>query len=335
MAMNSFAATETSPGVGTAPWLVAGAAVLAVAAGIKYARAKDIDPRLLEASLLPYCHDIVEAMGEQTYAVVGGVAIDGFNHEDTVIDATGRRFTLKDSFDTPLLRATNHTVRDYDIFTLNRGNDHRLAALSKPDQVAKKQSIQAQAARRAQAHAQPAPKISVFSFDETSSLFHTATMVDDEGRVTLRQGFTEQLLPETVMETWEMVLPDGLSVSVLNPWEQYWRSMVRFSSGMKTKDGVKLNSMLHRLRDTPGLAELEYSDLCKTYETFYQEMLAGNSLAALTEEINTTARDWRRIGKVSILAAARKVLSVGEKNKLASFVVQRAPEFFDRFVGGS
>lgn len=333
--MNSLEANESPEGVGKAPLLLGGVVALVSVAALKYSRGVEPSQELRAASLLPYCEDIVTALSDEDYAIVGGLAIDAFNHEASDVLPDQSSIIVSKTFDSRLLRETNWSVRDYDIFPLPRNPDGSFQVLSAAEQLEIKQRILVGAEQRAHDLQQPTPEMAVFSFDTKASLFHTATMVNDDGRVSLRQGHVEQTLPADAMRTWTLNLPSGLQTKVLNPWEQYWRSMVRFSSGMKTKDREKLDTMLQKLRATPGLAEMEDEPLCEAYRTYHERMLAGNSPAAVATELRAVGKQLRRLKETTVLALASTTLGIGEKNRFISKLVQNKPTIFNHFIGGN
>lgn len=301
---------------------------IAVAAHVK---GREKNSELKNASLLPYCEDISQSLAGYEYAVVGGLPIDAFNHEDSVIDPENRSITVSEKFDAKLLRG-NGTVRDYDIFVLG-GEDGEFQTASEETLGELKSKVRGSMAERADQNGHPTPIVSTFSFDGGSGLFHTATILDDDGRLRLAHGDSERDLPDDALQTWDLNFPDGTSIKILNPWEQYWRSVVRFASGPKTKDLDKLGTMLDKLKSTPDLEEQESDDLCQTYATHYQAMLRGNSRNALNAAWSAPERDYRRVADVGSLALARRLLTVGQRSQRITHLVQALPNVFDRFVG--
>jgi hypothetical protein len=156
----------------------------------------------------------------------------------------------------------------------------------------------------------------------------------EDGRASLQHGDSAQELPDDALQTWTLAFPSGLKVKIFSPWEQYWRSIVRFASGPKTKDLGKLGEMLEKLQATPGLAEQEDSELCRAYSDHYGAMLRGNSRNALNAEWEAPQRDVGRVAKVGTMALARRVLTVGQRYDSITQLVQALPNVFDRFVGG-
>lgn len=312
-----------------APWIAGGVGVGAVAAAYLIVREKN--RQLRDASLLPYCQDIAENLGRHEYAVVGGLPIDAFNHKDSVVDPANRLIEVSENFETKLLRK-NGTVRDYDIFVLGKA-DRDFQSADEETLGELKSKVRQSMAERAEQQGHPTPIVSTFSFDKGSGLFHTATILDGEGKLTLAHGDSDEELPEDALQTWDLVFPDGTSIKILNPWEQYWRSVVRFASGPKAKDLDKLGTMLTKLKSIPGLAEQEHGDLCQTYTEHYQSMMRGNSRNALNAEWNSPDRDWGRVAEVGSLVLARRVLEVGQKSERITQAVQALPNVFDRFVG--
>jgi hypothetical protein len=287
-------------------------------------------------SLLPYADDVREVLGTHNYnyAVVGGLPIDAFNQSESTIDTANRAIIVPCSFDTPLLRS-NLTPRDYDIFLLGDAATQNFSMASPETLKSIKHSLEQSAGKRAQSNRQPQPVMSVFTFDGHNSLFHTATKLQPDGSVTLSQGFVDQTLPDNALETWDLVLPHGTVVKILSPWEQYWRSMTRFPSGIKPKDTPKLNQMLHKLRSTPGLSAEECAPLAQAYSSYYTAMLEGNSIAALRQEWHTHPRNSARIAALAKLSTARTVLDYGGRVPALQVLVQSAPVVFDYFSGGS
>lgn len=312
-----------------APWVAGGAGVGVVA--VAYLIVRERNRQLQDASLLPYCEDIAQSLEGHEYAVVGGLPIDAFNHEESIVDSETHSITVSESFETKLLRK-NGTVRDYDIFVLGR-SDGGFEAADTETLGELKATVRQNMAERAANQGHPTPIVSTFSFDKKAGLFHTATILDSEGKLTLAHGESERELPEDSLQTWDLNFPDGTSIKILNPWEQYWRSVVRFASGPKDKDLDKLGAMLAKLRSSPGLSEQEHGDLCQTYEKHYRTMLRGNSRNALNTEWDAADRDWNRVAEVGSLVVARRILEVGQKSERITQLVQALPTVFDRFVG--
>jgi hypothetical protein len=312
---------------------VAGLAVAVVGAGVHLSSRREIEPALRGASLLPYCEDIVtEIMPSHDAVIVGGLAIDAFNYKYSVIDVDKRSITVDSGFESLLLRK-NGTVRDYDVLVIGRDELGRPRRL--PDETQKKLKERTDAAtkKRAQSLNQPAPIMSIFSFDDHRSLPRSATIVSGDGRISMEHGFVSQLLPETAMDKWSLTLPEGITINILNPWEQYWRSMVRFSSGMKNKDAEKIGLMLKRLQSTDGLAEMENQELSSAYRSFHDQMLAQNSLTAVMESLQAPNRDWEHTLKLGELVVTSKVMAFGQKFETVNRIVQGTPKVFNSFVG--
>jgi hypothetical protein len=335
-AMNSLE-LEANEGVGNKkPWLIGSVAALALGAVISSKLKPEISDELRAASLLPYCEDIVEVLNSpdatKGYALVGGLPIDAFNHPDSLVDVNERIINVSANFDTLLIR-DNGSTRDFDNLLLFEDEEDNFRYATKDELDKIKAELEEKAIKRAAANNQPSPEMSVFSFDTKTSLFHTATMLDEDGRIMLRQGLSEYPLPEDSLQTWDMLFPSGQRIKVLNPWEQYWRSMTRFPSGMKHKDLDKLTKMHEKLMATPGLAEMEYSKLCLSYNNYLDRMVRGNSFKALAEEALSVDRQMSRIGKLGLIVTARTFLEVGEKNQFLSKFVQQTPQLFNAFVG--
>lgn len=314
------------------PWLVGGAAILATVGVYAVAKKPKIDERLYGESLLPYSHDIAEVLtGEHEAIVVGGLAIDAFNHPSSVIDADARTITVSPDFESPLLRS-NGTVRDYDILVFDKDEQGRFTRIPDDERTNLKRQLVTAASDRAQQLGHPTPEMSLFSFDTHANLVHSATVVSADGTLYLEHGYVQQPLPDSSMQTWTLQLPDGAQVSVLNPWEQYWRSVVRFCSGIKVKDTEKLDTMLQKLRSTEGLAEQEKSPLNLAYQIFDGRMRFQNSAESVVETFYLDERNIAKMAKLSTLALASTVIGIGQQSKAINRIVQGAPTFFDRFV---
>jgi hypothetical protein len=335
--MNSLG-FEADQGVGNKkPWVVGGIAALALSGLVLKQKLKyEISDDLRQSSLLPYCEDIAEVFNVESdtkgYAVVGGLPIDAFNHPETIIDAQAKTIKVSGNFDSKLIRENNST-RDFDILLLYKDENGKFRLASQDEEIEAEEALDNSANARASINNQPRPEMSLFNFAINTSLFNTATMLNEEGKVTLKQGYSESALPDIALETWEMVLANGSRIKILNPWEQYWRSMTRFPSGVKTKDIAKLTQMHQKLIDTPGMAEMENSSLCMSYSNYLDRMLEGNSFAALLKEIKSEDRQIGRIGKLCLLATARTVLANGEKNPVLSKFVQQSPDLFNSLIG--
>jgi len=331
--MKSIELPDQSRGVGDylKPIAVGGLGLAALGTSV-YLHFKEIDPVLKAASILPYCEDISNELdGDYEAVVVGGLPIDAINDETSVINAKARTITVSDVFRSPLLRK-NGTVRDFDILVFYRDDTSGFVRLSDETVDTMKSRVAEAAGKRSRNNNLPVPDMSLFSFESHDSLVHSATIATEDGRLVLEQGYVRQELPETTMEAWQLLLPGGMAVQVLNPWEQYWRSMVRFSSGMKVKDTEKLAAMRDRLRQTDGLADQEQGELCKAYEVFYDAMREQNTFAAMIEAIQDPERDWGKVSKLGQLAAMSGVLSLGQKIPAAQRLVQATPRLFHPFV---
>jgi hypothetical protein len=313
------------------PWASSGA-LLAANAGI-YLSLRQDDPELAKASILPYCQDIVANVPEgRTALIVGGLPIDVFNHEGTSVEPTELGLSVSDAFKSLLLRP-NKTIRDYDVLEYKRLPSGALERVDDAEQKQLKSDIAQAASERAATLNQPAPPVSVFSFDKKASLVHSATVLGDDGKVHLVHGLIDQPLPTEALEPWSISLSDGTVFNSLSPWEQYWRSMVRFTSGAKVKDLTKLATMYAKLRTTDGLAELEDSELCMAYNEFYMQMRAQNTFAAIREVALQRPNGLTQALKLSKYVLASQVLAAGQKIPAVERIVQGAPKVFNVFVG--
>lgn len=282
-------------------------------------------------SMLPYCEDLAEVMdkGGYRYALLGGLPIDAFNADDSVIDVENQTITVSEDFQANLIRG-NGTRRDFDVVVFPSKKAEPAKPL-RPELI--KLDLVGSTRERARRADQPTPVISVFTFDVKPSLIHTSTMLNSDGTMTLQHGSAKADLPENAMESWDLVLPTGTSIKILNPWEQYWRSMVRFSSGTKLKDTKKLDTMSAKLRSVPGLAEQEHDEINSVYSSYYPEMLKGNSRQALNEAYEDPDRDWQRVMSIGTRVLASRIMAKGQNSALITWFVQQSPDLFDRFVG--
>jgi hypothetical protein len=315
------------------PLSLAGGTLAVIGMGVSLVLKKEIDPELKKASILPYCEDIAnETMRTGEGILVGGLPIDAFNYQNANIDPLNRTIQVDDDFDSLLLR-DNETVRDFDIFLFGHDEASKLIRLSDDQQMETKLRLADTINRRAQLCCQPAPEISVFSFDNRHSPIYSSTTVSGEGTIILKQGFVNQSMPQEAMNPWQLVLANNVVLNILNPWEQYWRSMIRFSSGMKTKDSKKLGLMLARLRSIDELAGMEEDRLCNAYKLFYEKMLAQNSYSSIKEAVTSADRNFNQVMQLGQLVLASKVIYFGQKFNSIQKIVQSTPKVFNNFVG--
>lgn len=334
--MNSVAPAEMPQEVGKnrVPLAAAGA-MLGLAGGVAVylQMGKEHPTHVKEASLLPYCEDIVRELDDYQYAIVGGMPIDAFNDDKSVIDVEARTITVADTFDSKLIRS-NDSVRDYDIFLLGRTGADQLEQIPKKGLDEAKRRLVKAAEKRAKQNGTPVPEMSVFSFDDKPSLFHTATLLHEDGTVSLQHGFTERTLPEGTLQTWTLILPGDVRVSILDPREQFWRSEQRFPSGRKKKDEEKLDKMQAKLAATPGLDDMDTSPLYVAHREYHGEMLRGASRNALNDEWYARQRDWDRVRRCGTHVLAKRVLEVGQESQAITAIVQSTPKVFNLFSGG-
>jgi hypothetical protein len=294
-------------------------------------------------SLIPYTEALNPVLADYKHLLVGGLPIDVFNDPATevVYNPAGiSRLIAAPTFDTPLLRG-NGSVRDLDGYVIGYAEDDILSRIPDERQQTLKNKLVAAAAVQAifnenkkLGYIEKEPEMSVFSFETAAKTFRSATLVDESGKLYLAHGFVYQPLPAAALtEQWQLELPNGVALSVINPWEQLWRSMIRFSSGAKPKDITKLTTMLTRLKSIDGLKDYGSSELCQAYSQFYQDMKEATSVKRVKEEYLSPDVSWSRVSKTAVLSLASTVLEVGQLFDGPNAFVQKHPNIFNLFTG--
>jgi hypothetical protein len=309
---------------------IAGIGATCLGAGLYVWRDRPLSDRLQNASLLPFVRDIAQNMYEPfTGLTVGGTAIDAFVHEGTEASSKDGSMIVSNGFDKKLIRK-NNTICDLDIYVYKTNDDGQMERASDKEQDDIQKKLREGVEGLASELALPAPVVSVCSFDTKTYPWYSSTIIDEFSSLFLAQGFVYQPLPETSMKPFRLILDDSTTLKVLHPWEQYWRSRVRYSSGEKPKDEEKLAKQLDRLRTNEGFSEQEDAPLASAYSSFYKDMLEQNQFRTAFNSI--LHGDRRPLSKdLAKLAAARHIMTLGQKFEFIQATVQANPWFFNRF----
>lgn len=308
-----------------------GVGLIAVGAVAYSAHKRKVPEHLKDASLISYMHVINESLNLVDRKItVGGMPIDAFNDQDTIILPKEKRIIASDSFKPKLIR-DNGTTRDVDMLLYNLDENNRPLNISESDLKKLSNDVGSAVSKKSLEINLPAPVISLFSFTDKLSPFYSITSLNENHRVVLKQGLVTQELPEEALEPWELQFADGEVEQVLNPWEQYWRSKIRYSSGIKPKDLDKLSKLEQRLRDVPELAELESSDLIGAYRSFYERMMEQNKTQNIGSIILGKEVNRSEAAVVSKNALGALIMRLGQKFDGIQTFVQSNPQIFNRF----